>query len=243
LRNGWLVAFLKKEEFMSCNKILKRAFPIVVLVILVSSFLILFPIGEKNNTVNARGAKRIITGTGTIVSSVYRCFKVFEDVNAVNCAGTDVQLIFRETTLDRCDDPDVTRPPPDPVEPGVAFTGLIQNPLNKGHQFTRAVRDNCSTGFPPQGTAKVTYTLDEVTIMDEATGESWTGGLELEGNYIFDGDATSPSGSRARVDRLLITRGFGQLAGTTGELQYVTPKATSGAATSFYYAEIRVPQL
>jgi len=93
------------------------------------------------------------------------------------------------------------------------------------------VRDACED--PIQGTNKTTYTLDEATVAGR------TGGLILEASGIFDGDVTSPAGSRTRF-HFTIRGVSGDLKGATGTGQFV---GGSTATNSFntYYAEILLP--
>jgi len=72
-----------------------------------------------------------------------------------------------------------------------SFSGLIENAPEHGRQESRILRDACED--PIQGTNKTTYVLDQATVAGR------TGGLILEASGIFDGDATSPAGSRTRL--------------------------------------------
>jgi hypothetical protein len=72
-----------------------------------------------------------------------------------------------------------------------SFSGLIENAPDHGRQESRILRDACED--PIQGTNKTTYVLDQATVAGR------TGGLILEASGIFDGDATSPAGSRTRL--------------------------------------------
>src|SRR5262245_32921904 len=98
-------------------------------------------------------------------------------------------------------------------------------------QESRIVRDACEE--PVQGTNKTTYTLDEATVAGRK------GGLILEASGIFDGDVTSPAGSRTRF-HFTIRGVSGDLKGATGTGQFV---GGSTATNSFntYYAEILLP--
>jgi len=112
-----------------------------------------------------------------------------------------------------------------------SFSGLIENAPEHGRQESRILRDACED--PIQGTNATTYTLDEATVAGR------TGGLILEASGIFDGDATSPAGSRTRL-HFTIRGVSGDLKGATGTGQFV---GDSTATSSFntYYAEILLP--
>jgi len=113
-----------------------------------------------------------------------------------------------------------------------SFSGLIENAPQLGRQESRIVRDACED--PIQGTNRTTYLLDGATV----TGR--TGSLILEASGLFDGDATSPAGSRTRL-HFTIRGVSGELKGATGTGQFV---GDSTAIDSFntYYAEILLPR-
>jgi hypothetical protein len=113
-----------------------------------------------------------------------------------------------------------------------SFSGLIENAPEHGRQESRILRDACEE--PIQGTNRTTYTLDEATVAGR------TGGLILEATGIFDGDATSPAGSRTRL-HFTIRGVSGDLKGATGTGQFI---GDSTATNSFntYYAEILLPR-
>jgi hypothetical protein len=113
-----------------------------------------------------------------------------------------------------------------------SFSGLIENALEHGLQESRILRDACEE--PIHGTNRTTYTLDEATVAGRR------GGLILEASGTFDGDVTSPAGSRTRFHFTI--RGIsGDLKGATGTGQFV---GESTATNSFntYYAEILLPR-
>ena len=112
-----------------------------------------------------------------------------------------------------------------------SFSGLIENAPEHGRQESRILRDACED--PIQGTNATTYTLDEATVAGR------TGGLILKATGIFDGDATSPAGSRTRL-HFTIRGVSGDLKGATGTGQFV---GDSTATSSFntYYAELLLP--
>jgi hypothetical protein len=112
-----------------------------------------------------------------------------------------------------------------------SFSGLIENALENGQQEVHALRDACAD--PVQGTTTATYVLEEATVAGR------TGGLILEARGIFEGDATSPAGSRPRY--YFTIRGVsGDLKGATGTGQYVG-QATTTSVFNTYYAEITLP--
>jgi len=112
-----------------------------------------------------------------------------------------------------------------------SFSGLIENAPEDGRQESRILRDACED--PIQGTNRTTYTLDKATVAGR------TGGLILEATGIFDGDATSPAGSRTRL-HFTIRGVSGDLKGATGTGQFVGD-STSTNSFSTYYAEILLP--
>lgn len=112
-----------------------------------------------------------------------------------------------------------------------SFSGLIENAPEHGLQETRALRDACEE--PIQGTNRTTYTLDEATVAGR------TGGLILEASGVFDGDATSPAGSRTRL-HFTIRGVSGELKGATGTGQFVGDSTTTSSFNT-YYAEILLP--
>ena len=112
-----------------------------------------------------------------------------------------------------------------------SFTGLIENAPEHGRQDSRIVRDACED--PIQGTNKTTYELDKATVAGR------TGGLILQATGIFDGDATSPSGSRTRL-HFTIRGVSGELKGAAGSGQFVGD-STSTSSFNTYYAEILLP--
>jgi hypothetical protein len=100
----------------------------------------------------------------------------------------------------------------------VAFTGFISNALEDSHFDSRALRDACTSSV--QGTARQTYDLLGATVNGR------TGHLRIEADGIFEGDATTPPGTRHRFSLKIVGLG-GDLEGAEGEGQAV------GGATSF----------
>ena len=157
-----------------------------------------------NRPASAQGnSSNIVSGSGNISNRVHRCvLEVIsdcgdgvQDFNGDSLDDTTIVINVRETQLDICSaavnnglcGPDNTTncnyAPPNPFPSGVAYTGLISNAFEDGHQSTIARAESCSR---PNQVSQTKFSLEQ--LLENATVAGITGDLEITVNGTAKGD-------------------------------------------------------
>src|SRR4030095_8556042 len=203
--------------------------------------LITFAIGgSKPARAQTTDPRAFVSGTGTFTNQVIRCRTDLLSDCGDDDPSTVIELTVRETTLDECDGvPGTSNPAGDEF---VQYSGIISNSKENGHQVTHSHREFCAPNQPSRIRFTTNHTLEDATVTDPVTGETWTGDLEVVSYGTAVGDVVVGDVNAKVVTRaVLIIKGIsGQLEGAIGHGKFNGEAWFSGSLNT-YSAELRLP--